>query len=121
MKRVAAPILLAGVSLIACKKHEDASVHAEATQTVAPIDSSIVAATAPTASASAAEVASAAPGVDGGKEAARQEALRQAMEFGMIGLINADGSAPTAPWGRDDSLGKDPLSARGNIWGDQIG
>jgi len=94
-------------------------VHAEATQTPAPVDSTVVAAIAP--SASAAEVASAAPGVDGGREAARQEALRQAVEFGMIGLINADGGAPTSPWGRDDSLGKDPLSARGNMWGDQIG
>ena len=33
----------------------------------------------------------------------------------MIGLLNAgaggDPNAPTAPWGRDDSLGNDPLSA----------
>lgn len=38
---------------------------------------------------------------------ARQQALREANEFGMIGLLNAgaggDPSAPTAPWGRDDS------------------
>src|SRR4029079_11875655 len=26
-----------------------------------------------------------------------------------------------APWGRDDSLGNDPLSARGNMWGNEIG
>ena len=56
---------------------------------------------------------------------ARQAALRDAAEFGMIGLLNAgaggDPNAPTAPWGRDDSLGNDPLSARGNMWGDQIG
>jgi hypothetical protein len=56
---------------------------------------------------------------------ARQAALRDAAEFGMIGLLNSgaggDPSAPTAPWGRDDSLGNDPLSARGNMWGDQIG
>src|SRR6187549_3194941 len=43
----------------------------------------------------------------------------------MIGLINVgaggDPNAPTAPWGRDDSLGNDPLSARGNMWGDAIG
>jgi hypothetical protein len=56
---------------------------------------------------------------------ARQAALRDAAEFGMIGLLNSgaggDPNAPTAPWGRDDSLGNDPLSARGNMWGDQIG
>jgi hypothetical protein len=56
---------------------------------------------------------------------ARQAALRDAAEFGMIGLLNAgaggDPDAPTAPWGRDDSLGTDPLSARGNMWGDSIG
>ena len=56
---------------------------------------------------------------------ARQAALREAAEFGMIGLLNTgaggDPNAPTAPWGRDDSLGNDPLSARGNMWGDAIG
>jgi hypothetical protein len=43
----------------------------------------------------------------------------------MIGLLNTgaggDPDAPTAVWGRDDSLGNDPLSARGNMWGDAIG
>jgi hypothetical protein len=56
---------------------------------------------------------------------ARQAALRDAAEFGMIGLLNSgaggDPNAPTAPWGRDDSLGNDPLSARGNMWGNDIG
>ncbi len=56
---------------------------------------------------------------------ARQAALREAREFGMIGLLNAgasgDPNAPTAPWGRDDSLGSDEISARGNMWGDEIG
>ena len=56
---------------------------------------------------------------------ARQAALREAQEFGMIGLLNAgaagDPNAPTAPWGRDDSLGQDEISARGNMWGDEIG
>ncbi|MDI1430519.1 AgmX/PglI C-terminal domain-containing protein [Polyangium sorediatum] len=56
---------------------------------------------------------------------ARQAALRDAAEFGMIGLLNSgaggDPNAPTAPWGRDDSLGNDALSARGNMWGDNIG
>ncbi len=56
---------------------------------------------------------------------ARQAALRDAAEFGMIGLLNSgaggDPNAPTAPWGRDDSLGNDPLSAKGNMWGNDIG
>ncbi|HEX7664676.1 MAG TPA: AgmX/PglI C-terminal domain-containing protein [Polyangiaceae bacterium] len=56
---------------------------------------------------------------------ARQAALKEAAEFGMIGLLNvgagADPNAPTAPWGREDSLGNDPMSARGNMWGDAIG
>lgn len=56
---------------------------------------------------------------------ARSAALREAAEFGMIGLLNTgaggDPNAPTAAWGRDDSLGNDPISARGNMWGDSIG
>lgn len=56
---------------------------------------------------------------------ARASALRDAAEFGMIGLLNSgaggDPNAPTAPWGRDESLGNDPLSARGNMWGADIG
>ncbi|HVK68154.1 MAG TPA: VIT domain-containing protein [Polyangium sp.] len=56
---------------------------------------------------------------------ARQAALRDAAEFGMIGMLNAgaggDPNAPTAPWGRDDSLASDPVSASGNQWGSTIG
>lgn len=56
---------------------------------------------------------------------ARQAALREAAEFGMIGLLNTgaagDPNAPTAPWGRDTSLGTDGVSAMGNMWGDEIG
>jgi hypothetical protein len=56
---------------------------------------------------------------------ARQNALKEAAEFGMIGLINTgaggDPNAPTAPWGRDDSPGNDSTSARGNMWGADIG
>jgi hypothetical protein len=55
---------------------------------------------------------------------ARAAALREAQEFGMIGLLNTgaagDPNAPTAPWGRDTSLGTDEISARGNMWGDEI-
>jgi len=56
---------------------------------------------------------------------ARQAALKEAAEFGMIGLLNVgaggDPNAPTAPWGREESSGNDPMSARGNMWGDSIG
>ncbi|MCB9607801.1 MAG: AgmX/PglI C-terminal domain-containing protein [Polyangiaceae bacterium] len=56
---------------------------------------------------------------------ARQAALREAQEFGLIGLLNTgaagDPNAPTAEWGRDTSLGNDEVSAMGNMWGDEIG
>ena len=56
---------------------------------------------------------------------ARMAALRDASTFGMIGLLNTasggDPNAPTAPWGRDDSLGNNAISARGNMWGSEIG
>jgi Ca-activated chloride channel family protein len=65
---------------------------------------------------------------------ARQQALRDSAEFGMIGLLNSgaggDPNAPTAPWGRDDSLGNDPSppkesdnaqAAKGNMWGSEVG
>jgi hypothetical protein len=37
-----------------------------------------------------------------------------------VGTFLASEDAPTAPWGREWSLGTDPISARGNMWGDQI-
>jgi hypothetical protein len=56
---------------------------------------------------------------------AKATALRNAAGFGLIGLLNdgmgGDPNAPTAIWGRDESLGNDPTSARGNMWGDVIG
>jgi len=55
----------------------------------------------------------------------RHAALSQASEFGMIGVLRAgaggDPNAPTAVWGRDDSLGKDWRSALGKMWGDDVG
>jgi hypothetical protein len=56
---------------------------------------------------------------------ARQAALREARDFGMIGLLNAgssgDPNAPTAIFGRETSSGMDDMSAQGNMWGDEIG
>ena len=122
MKRVAASILLAGLSAVGCKKHEDASVHAEATQTTAPVETATVAAAAPSETAAPSVSPMTATSVTPSDSAiARQEALREAAEFGMFGLLNADGGAPKSPWGRENALGNDPMSARGNMWGDAIG
>jgi hypothetical protein len=56
---------------------------------------------------------------------AKAAALREAQDFGMIGLLNAglggDPNAPTSPWGADVSSGRDAVSAQGNMWGDEIG
>jgi hypothetical protein len=44
--------------------------------------------------------------------------------FELIGLIaenQGDPNAPSAPWGRLDALGSDPVSALGNMWGRTIG
>lgn len=54
---------------------------------------------------------------------AREEALREARSIGMIGLLNSvngDTKAPTSPWG-DVANGNDPMSANGNMWGDELG
>jgi Ca-activated chloride channel family protein len=54
----------------------------------------------------------------------REAALNEAQQFGMIGSVNAapastaTANAPTTPTA---SLGSDQLSARGNMWGDEIG
>jgi Mg-chelatase subunit ChlD len=52
----------------------------------------------------------------------REQAARDAAEFGMIGLLNAgaggDPNAPTATWGRDSGAGG---PAGGNEWGSAIG
>ncbi len=53
----------------------------------------------------------------------RQQALREAREFGMIGLLNVmSGSpdTPTAPWGREKPLGADEANAIGHMWGSSI-
>jgi hypothetical protein len=56
---------------------------------------------------------------------ARDRLIWEAQHEAMIGLLNSgiagDPHAPTAPWGRDSSIGRDALSANGNMWGDDIG
>ncbi len=55
----------------------------------------------------------------------RSEALRMAADFGMVGLLNTgiggDPKAPKVPWGDTTTLGRDPISANGNMWGTDIG
>jgi len=54
-------------------------------------------------------------------QVARRAALDDAQNFGMIGLLSSmaggDPNAVTAPWGGETSLGSDPRSALGNMWG----
>lgn len=52
---------------------------------------------------------------------AREAARHEAETFGIIAMLRGDPNAPTAPWGRDSALGTDEVSARGNMWGDEIG
>ena len=39
---------------------------------------------------------------------------------GIIGVGWGAADGPLAPWGRDDALGTDPLSAQGHLWGYEI-
>ena len=59
------------------------------------------------------------------KHISREKALAEANNFGLVGLLSStlsgDMNAPTAPWGRDTSLGNDPISATGSMWADTIG
>lgn len=52
---------------------------------------------------------------------ARQAALREAAEFGTIGLLNAAAGGESDPAPTTPSAAPDPMSARGNMWGDAIG
>lgn len=54
----------------------------------------------------------------------KADAIAMAQNFGMIGLLNGgaagDRDAPTTPWGDLTTLGRDPISAKGNMWGSSI-
>jgi hypothetical protein len=56
---------------------------------------------------------------------AQDMTVAEAREFGIIGLLNTgaagDPKAPTVPWGGDRTLGSDPISAMGNMFGDELG
>lgn len=55
----------------------------------------------------------------------RTEALRMAADFGLVGLLNSgiggDPKAPKVPWGDVTTLGRDAMSANGNMWGSDVG
>jgi TonB family protein len=55
---------------------------------------------------------------------AREEAKEMAANAGIIGILKASVGAwnsPTSPYGADQALGNDPMSALGALMGDQIG
>jgi hypothetical protein len=55
---------------------------------------------------------------------AREQALREASTFGLIGMLasfSGDPDSLTVPWGRDTALGIDQESAIGNMWALDIG
>lgn len=55
---------------------------------------------------------------------AREEAREQAANVGAIGVLRAltgSWNSPTSPYGADQALGNDPMSAIGALMGDQIG
>jgi hypothetical protein len=119
-----------GLALAACQSQEPTAKQlAPAPSAAVPASGEPLASVAASASESAAApvvsaVVSASSSANPDPQAARQAALREAAEFGLIDMKNAgvagDPNAPKAPWGRDDSPGG-AMSARGNLWGDEIG
>jgi hypothetical protein len=54
----------------------------------------------------------------------KTEALQQARDFGMIGILasmNGSVNTPTSPFGREIANGGDAMDGKGNIFGDTIG
>jgi hypothetical protein len=54
----------------------------------------------------------------------KTEALQQARDFGMIGILasmNGSVNTPTSPFGREIANGPDALDAKGGMFGDTIG
>jgi hypothetical protein len=57
------------------------------------------------------------------KSLSKAAAIKEAGDFGMVGLLNTmngDTKAPHADWG-DVAMGSDPFSANGNMWGPDLG
>jgi hypothetical protein len=88
---------------------------AAATTTQHPAEVTVVDLTPPAPAAAKPPAPASDPAAD------RQSALKQAAEYGMLGLLSTgDPNAPDAPWGKDQA-GNEPQSAQGNMWGDAIG
>jgi hypothetical protein len=55
---------------------------------------------------------------------ARQRAMMEAAQFGMVGLLNTDGpnsaNTPVAEWGLDTAVGHDAKSAMGSLFGPSV-
>jgi hypothetical protein len=54
----------------------------------------------------------------------KSEAIQQARDFGMIGILasmNGSVNSPTSPWGRELAQGTDAESHKGNMFGAEIG
>ncbi|MFT3773536.1 MAG: AgmX/PglI C-terminal domain-containing protein [Minicystis sp.] len=54
----------------------------------------------------------------------KSEAVQQARDFGMIGILQSlEGSVnvPTSPWGKEIAMGGDDANNKGNIFGQTIG
>ena len=65
-------------------------------------------------------------GIEGPKDnpdptLARVNAIEEATTFGMLNILSGTPDVPTAPWAEDTALGRDPKSALGNMWGDELG
>jgi hypothetical protein len=71
---------------------------------------------APTSRTARGRVAVMGPEKNDSPRLARSEVLAMASRFGMIEYLRGDPDAPTSRWGEDTSLGRDALSARGNMW-----
>ena len=59
------------------------------------------------------------------QELPRHVAIEDARTYGMIGLLNSgllgDPNAPTVPWGADQAIGSDAISAQGDLWSSDPG
>ena len=111
MKRALSVLLLAACKLLhrgSNDKDKDFPVDTTTPPTVTvaasapPIESA-----APSASALVEDALDAGTTTIDPRSAARQRALREAAEFGMLGLLGGDGGIDNAPWGRDP-LGTSP-------------
>ena len=111
--------LLLALSLapLACAAAEPAP--AAPPQPVAP--PVVVDLAAPSPPAPKAEPPKAQPAADPKPVGNPEAGARDVEQHGLIGLLHANPNNPQAPWGSDDALLNNPLVAKGNMWGGDIG